>query len=113
MILNSGFRCVGVLFLLSTENPVYFVLYVVPVVVVLRRSSRQANERYWFRIHLSSPLPSSTPLRPDLPLAGALEPYLWMHVLWIHGSCGWHEPRRYLGQDQEQPVDVGEFIDVF
>lgn len=36
-----------------------------------------------------------------------------MHVLWLHGSGGWLERRRYLGQNQEQPVDIGEFDDVF
>lgn len=42
-------------------------------------------------------------------LAGAVEPHLWMHVLWLHGCRRWHGPQRYLGKDQEQPVDVGEF----
>lgn len=47
---------------------------------------------------LSSSQRHFTP-RLHLPLAGPLEPYLWMHVLRLHGSGGWLGPCRYLGQN--------------
>lgn len=82
--------------------------------VVLRRGFPGGRAFRGFEhrvICLSSPLTRrhSPPARPRFPRADPLEPYLWMHVLWLHGSGGWLEPRRYLGQNQEQPVDVGEF----
>lgn len=57
------------------------------------------------------PHPTFSPtFRSRCRCAGALEPYLWMYVLRVHGGGGRHEPLRNLGQNQEQPVDFGEFF---